>query len=268
MSHFSVIVIGPNVEEQLAPYHEFECTGLDDQYVQNIDVTEKLRAEWNSETVSRYRDGDVFHDPHQDRFYRYPNPEEKKLVGMGSGCGHGLSWTSRDWRDGLGYQTKIHFVPEGMEEVKLTASEVMSFRDFVIYWQSDKEVLPGQTPDTAGQHKFRYTLISPSGDVESVIDRTNPNAKWDWYVVGGRYSGKFLVNGKERDDAIISDIQNLSDVTCFAMVRDGKWSEKGQMGWFAFVRNEKPDKEWALIVSESLASLPKDTLLTVVDCHI
>jgi hypothetical protein len=29
MSHFSVMVIGENVEEQLAPYHEFECTGVD-----------------------------------------------------------------------------------------------------------------------------------------------------------------------------------------------------------------------------------------------
>lgn len=35
MSHFTVLVIGPNYEEQLAPYHEFECTGCDDEYVQD-----------------------------------------------------------------------------------------------------------------------------------------------------------------------------------------------------------------------------------------
>ncbi len=27
MSHFTVLVVGDNVEEQLAPFHEFECTG-------------------------------------------------------------------------------------------------------------------------------------------------------------------------------------------------------------------------------------------------
>src|SRR3546814_8966760 len=44
MSHFGVLVIGGNVEQQLAPYHEFECTGLNDQFVQDIDVTEELAA--------------------------------------------------------------------------------------------------------------------------------------------------------------------------------------------------------------------------------
>ena len=34
MSHYSVLVIGENVEEQLAPFHEFECTGDDNEYVQ------------------------------------------------------------------------------------------------------------------------------------------------------------------------------------------------------------------------------------------
>lgn len=44
MSHFSVMVIGPNVEAQLAPYHEFECTGKSDQYVQNVDETAEVLA--------------------------------------------------------------------------------------------------------------------------------------------------------------------------------------------------------------------------------
>ena len=36
MSHFAVLVIGPDPERQLAPYHEFECTGMDDEYVDNV----------------------------------------------------------------------------------------------------------------------------------------------------------------------------------------------------------------------------------------
>ena len=48
MSHFSVIVIGNDPEKQLAPYHEFECTGEDDEYVQTIDDTEKVREHYNS----------------------------------------------------------------------------------------------------------------------------------------------------------------------------------------------------------------------------
>lgn len=50
MSHFSVLVIGENVEAQLAPFHEFECTGVDDQHVQTVDVTEEARKEYDSGT--------------------------------------------------------------------------------------------------------------------------------------------------------------------------------------------------------------------------
>lgn len=52
MSHFSVLVVGDNVEVQLAPYHEFECTGRDDQYVQEIDETEEARAEYATDIMT------------------------------------------------------------------------------------------------------------------------------------------------------------------------------------------------------------------------
>lgn len=78
MSHFSVLVIGDDIEKQLAPYHEFECTGIDDEYVQEIDITDQLRAEFAEKMVSRYRDpeGNLF-DHWEDRFFREFTAEEK-----------------------------------------------------------------------------------------------------------------------------------------------------------------------------------------------
>ena len=55
MTHFTVLVVGPNPEQQLAPFHEFECTGKNDQYVQNVDVTEELRGEFASSTENCLR---------------------------------------------------------------------------------------------------------------------------------------------------------------------------------------------------------------------
>ena len=46
MSHFVVLVVGPDPEAQLQPYHEFECTGTIDQYVQSVDILEEARASW------------------------------------------------------------------------------------------------------------------------------------------------------------------------------------------------------------------------------
>jgi hypothetical protein len=39
MSHFTTLVIGDDVESALAPYHEYECTGVNDQYVVDVDMT-------------------------------------------------------------------------------------------------------------------------------------------------------------------------------------------------------------------------------------
>ena len=52
MSHFTVMVIGDNVDEQMAPYHEFECTGDDNEYVQDIDRTEEARKEYEKDTTT------------------------------------------------------------------------------------------------------------------------------------------------------------------------------------------------------------------------
>lgn len=64
MSHFTVLVIGPEPERQLQKFHEFECTGTDDEFVQDLDVTEEYRGEFNRGTQSRFQDpAGKLHDP-------------------------------------------------------------------------------------------------------------------------------------------------------------------------------------------------------------
>jgi hypothetical protein len=55
-------------------------------------------------------------------------------------------------------------------------------------------------------------------------------------------------------------------INTFAVVKDGKWYERGNMGWFAVTSNENPN--WDTEFSKLLDELEPDTLLTVVDCHI
>jgi hypothetical protein len=52
------------------------------------------------------------------------------------------------------------------------------------------------------------------------------------------------------------------------VVKDGQWYEKGKMGWFACVADEKDEDVWDREFAALLDGLPDDTLLTVVDCHI
>lgn len=111
----------------------------------------------------------------------------------------------------------------------------------------------------------------------------NPDSKWDWYSLGGRWSG--LIQLKEGaageignpgafnnevgiDQARKGDIANFDELKTFALVKDGVWYERGQMGWWACVSNEKADEEWDEEYRKLLEGLPDDTLISVFDCHI
>jgi hypothetical protein len=300
LSHFIVMVIGNDVETQLAPFHEFECTGTDDKYVKDIDVTDSMR-----EDFEKY--GKDF----GASFAEFCDSEGKSIVAFGSCL------------------------------------------------------------DLADKHKYGYTLLEATGEVASVIDRTNPDRKWDWWVIGGRWSGflklrsgamdvlresSFMTPAVSRDradqafkrdidfDGIRDDaekkarashrrfhailagrelprwdeirerhsgnidaarqeynghpvIQEFHEkdrdweffedkesylatedeyarlardraITTFAFVRDGKWFEKGRMGSWACVSGEMDQDEWNRRFAQMLDGLPEDTLLTIVDCHI
>lgn len=226
MSHFSVLVIGDNVEEQLAPYHEFECTGLDDQYVKDIEIDlEELRS-------------------------AYLKKKEYK------------------------------------EQTETFAEYVSGYCGY--------EVVPfGKQPNLKMAHKYGYSLIDAGGNVVKIIYRTNPNAKWDWWVIGGRWSGMLKLKPKVKpdkmsygeqawlsnesrkigyvDSARICDIDfdgMKSDFKTYATVMNGKWLARGDMGWFGLSDEKLSEDEWAKKFRELLSSLDPNTRITVVDCHI
>lgn len=392
MSHFTVLVIGENPEKALAPYHEFECTGEDNEYIQDIDITAECREEYERDTARKYQNVETkeLKDPWSDMFYRDPTEEELKKHGPmgGTGWGGGISYTSKDWGDGKGYRTKIAYIPEGWVEVKLNTKDIKSFADFVEDYHSTSRLVEGSTPDMEKAHKYGYILVDSKGEVVKVIKRTNPNKKWDWYQTGGRWAG-FLklkegaigsrgeqswmqrIHGEEYpegkcDSAYKGDIDILGmkaearekaavrydrvvkilgqepmplkytwsetwdlfpdmpredrikmyndqeliklyearkndpavkaefkdnlfflnidtyamtrdkyiekaerdTLVTHALIKDGKWYEKGEMGWFARIADEKKDDQWTNEFDNLIAGLSDDTLLTVVDCHI
>jgi hypothetical protein len=85
MSHFSVYVIGENVARQLQPYHEFESTGINDEFVQNVDILQKAREDYEGGTTRRLKspEGHLY-EPWDDRFYREPTEGEAKWACSGS----------------------------------------------------------------------------------------------------------------------------------------------------------------------------------------
>lgn len=207
MSHFSVMVVTPNkpteqtIAEALQPYHEFECTGTVDQYVVDVNITEKALEEYKGSTTRFYVDPNgVRHDPYLDEFYREATEEEKAKNPhmMGCGGGDGISWNSKDWGDGQGYRAKVHFLPEGWQDVRISDEEIKTFAQFVSDYYGYKCISGGLSPNIQDKemHKFGWYRTDAQGNVTEVIKRTNQNSKWDWYVIGGRWAGKIKLHNE------------------------------------------------------------------------
>lgn len=115
---------------------------------------------------------------------------------------------------------------------------------------------------------------------ENLLSTYNPDSKWDWYVIGGRWSG-FLVL-KERDengeiikvdqadfDEIDWDYMLANDNIPFCYVDpDGEWYEQGRMGWWAIVSDEKPKQTWEQQFKDFIKSIDYNCVVTAVDFHI
>lgn len=85
---------------------------------------------------------------------------------------------------------------------------------------------------------------------------------------------EFLISKKQY-------VQNAKDnsICSFAVLKDGRWYERGEMGWFGIVHtneNEITNKipflekheEWHEKFKRLVLSVPDDTLLSIYDCHI
>lgn len=111
---------------------------------------------------------------------------------------------------------------------------------------------------------------------ENLLSTYNPNSKWDWYSIGGRWNGFLHYKGAEpgfaeTNEAYIHelDMDYLFEHTPFCFVtEDGEWIEKGEMGWWCSVSNEKSEETWKQQFIDYVKSLDANCLVTVVDFHI
>lgn len=85
---------------------------------------------------------------------------------------------------------------------------------------------------------------------------------------GGSYF--FFNNMEEFEESRGDYIENArrSTIVTFAVLYNGQWYEKGEMGWWAMVSNEKDADEWNDQFYKLLDGLPDDTLLSIYDLHI
>ena len=287
MSHFSVLVVGEEVEAALAPFHEFECTGEENEYVQNVDVTE------NYATLQDVIDEGIPLVPseeiaivHGEHKFGFAVVEGDRVVKVVRRTNPNAKW---DWWVTGGRFTRMLRVKPGAR------GEVGERSVFHQKTETDEDKL---SYDMARKRDvdFEFMRSSYKEQAESEYDRvyelTN-GRKWRPYEsildevedrneapMIYRAQPEILAIRQDRDFLYYEDLdQFLMEreafiklksyrALTFAILYKGEWIERGKAGWWGSVTDEKESADWNEIYWKILDSVSDDDLLTVVDCHI
>jgi hypothetical protein len=95
----------------------------------------------------------------------------------------------------------------------------------------------------------------------------NPMAKWDWFVVGGRWSNQL----QGRDVAPVAEVDWDDDTLPRAIVTrtPAGWIERGRLGWFGSSKDRVERDEWRREARDLLRlAAERGDVAVVVDYHI
>lgn len=322
MSHFTCLVIGDNIEEVLAPFHEFECTGLNDQYVQNIDITEEVRArmagtgeyqkdgaketleealDWYGldEKIVESEDEISIEDDHK---YGYAIVKDGVLIKAVNRTNPNRHW---DWwqlggrwtgflrlKPTLTLEEREEFCTVGtpglltppctdamyVDSARIKDIDFCGMRDEAEMKARERHQKVVEFFGGIPHMEFKWSeLVEREGmaieEKRVLYASQEAKRKTDWDNI------KDLPNDL-RELLQWADIEAYcctedeyaqrfrdSAISTFALVKDGEWFERGKMGWWACVSDDKGEK-WNEEFAKILDQLDPDTLISVVDCHI
>ena len=288
MSHFSVAVFteqnGATVEELLAPYSEHIQLEPYIKYTkeQAIEDVKKDIERYKNTTYAKYlADSESYakkYEHNKDHVNYLKNEFPKRL----------------NWTDEECYQYKAQFYDEDMidnEGNLLSTYNPKSKWD----WYSIGGRFPGMLKSKNGKHgegsAFRAnpriygefdSAIVKDIDFSMDIDEYNKAIRY-WEVVVEKQP---LKDGENKDDFIswykegyyeeyYRDKETYAKIcasynTYAVVTPDGKWHEKGEMGWWG-MSSETADEslDWDLHYKERfIDTADPDWVMTIVDCHI
>ena len=287
MSHFTVLVIGDNPEKQLAPYQENNMGDCPKEYLAFNDLTESLKSDWDSEDeetkqkcnndfeqyVTEYQG---YKKQDDGRYGYWENPNAKwdwyvlggrwsgylkmKPGAQGSTGRPGLMTPSPE----AGYadaalKSEIDFAAM-MEEASIKAGEKWDLVGSLI-----EGCEPVQSWDNIREQMFPGDIDGARGfyhNQPAVKAISEWNSKNDHKLFGINLED-FQVTREE----YCLDSARASFVT-FALIKDGKWYQRGEMGWWGMSTDQMTETKWTAQVAQMINDLPGDTLISIYDCHI
>lgn len=281
MSHFSVLVIGNNPEKALAPYHEFECTGINDAYIQEIDISEEVRGDIESqgsiEEAVIYNLGDDsivsdeseldLNDQHK---FGYAVVRDGSLIKAVRRTNPNKKW---DWYVLGGRWSGFLLHKNGMRVDTLKKGELDvggMLSDKAI--NAKREFEEFASAISGGEFPRTWTSIRTEvgeGNIDKAreIYHSQPAIKALKKRGIDRLFGCVVEYFGNDEQAFVIQQAN-SALSTYAIIHEGVWIAKGEMGWFGMSDDNVTQEEWNDKVSDLIGSLSDDVTLSLFDCHI
>lgn len=161
----------------------------------------------------------------------------------------------------------------------LAEIEGIELQDAYNHWR--KGVLDGD-PESAVEQIDKYPdAITWVKEYEGLVQQDgdwgyfhNPDAKWDWYIVGGRWSGFLILkDGCRANEALVKDVdweamrKEHGAFVASQFVFDGQWVGRWDVGWWGLHSDPHDDVAFNEKLWSTVGGNPNEWV-TVVDCHI
>ena len=238
MSHFSVLVVGDNIKEQLAPYQENNMGDCPQEYLEfiedndcdSINVDTGKRGYWSNPNSKWdwYQIGGRFSDFLKTK-EGYCNQALKKDI------------LFDEMRDIAIEKASIEY----NKILNIIGDNIKSH----ITWKKMRNEIYKNDIDRA---RTEYNL-QPS------VKKIRSNSDYFFFNI----------------DEIISytleeyiTIAKKSALATFAILKDDIWYENGNMGWFGIVTNETDKNQWYDKCNDIIESCKEDDIFTIIDCHV
>ncbi len=129
--------------------------------------------------------------------------------------------------------------------------------------------------DSARKCDIDFDCMSEKGIIESgeIYDKFLEKYEQDKECKTFHPLFEYGIKGEMKENIFIPEtkevyVKKSGTFVTFAVLKDGKWFERGEMGWWGITIDEKPNEVWDEEFSKLINELPEETLLSVYDCHI
>lgn len=169
------------------------------------------------------------------------------------------------------------------KDIDFTLMRSLAEQEASLAYDKFEEATRGIAVPPSWDDLCREALENPNASVEDYVNIPEEkmkeirvkfhNTPWilalknaDMFPVFSDVHSMYFVNAGGRE----AYVKNAGDsvISTFALLLDGEWIERGEMGWFGLASKEKDNDAWLEEFNTKIDSLPDDAWLAVYDVHI